>query len=153
MLPVISGITLMKCQLLTQAGVMTIEHADFEGVERLSAVLGADIVSTFDHPELVQLGECKVVEEIMIGEDKLIKFSGPKSKSACTYVFILALSACSSSSSPSSLWLFPFLVFQDRFAWCEHPCAWRSREVSARRTCCAHSSSEGTSHCLRWWLL
>ena len=102
----------MKCQLLTQAGVMTIEHADFEGVERLSAVLGADIVSTFDHPELVQLGECKVVEEIMIGEDKLIKFSGPKSKSACTYVFILALSACPSSPSPSSLALSHSLSFR-----------------------------------------
>ena len=27
---------------------MAIEHADFEGIERLAAVLGAEIVSTFD---------------------------------------------------------------------------------------------------------
>ena len=35
-------------QLLAEAGVMVIEHADFDGVERLSAVLGSDILSTFD---------------------------------------------------------------------------------------------------------
>jgi len=28
-----------------------IEHADFEGVERLSKSLGAEILSTFDNPE------------------------------------------------------------------------------------------------------
>jgi len=28
-------------QLLADAGVMVIEHADFDGMERLSAVLGA----------------------------------------------------------------------------------------------------------------
>lgn len=43
-------------QLFTAAGVMAIEHADFEGVERLALVLGAEITSTFDHPELVKLG-------------------------------------------------------------------------------------------------
>ncbi len=30
---------------------MCIEHADFEGTERLAAVLGAEILSTFDAPE------------------------------------------------------------------------------------------------------
>ena len=63
-------------QLLTEKGVMVIEHADFEGVERLSAVTGADIVSTFDNPENVKLGFCESIDEIMIGEDKLIQFSG-----------------------------------------------------------------------------
>ena len=48
---------------------MAIEHADFfDGVERLAAVTGGEVVaSTFDHPELVTLGQCDVVEEIMIG--------------------------------------------------------------------------------------
>ena len=55
---------------------MAIEHADFDGIERLSKVLGAEIVSTFDNPDKVQLGSCQVIEEVMIGEDKLIKFSG-----------------------------------------------------------------------------
>ncbi len=55
---------------------MVIEHADFDGVERLSAVTGGDLVSTFDNPEKVRLGECEVVEEFIIGEDKVIKFSG-----------------------------------------------------------------------------
>ena len=57
---------------------MVIEHADFEGVERLSAVLGADILSTFDTPEKIKLGFCELVEEIMIGEDKMISFKGCK---------------------------------------------------------------------------
>ena len=34
---------------------MAIEHADFEGVERLALVLGGEIVSTFDSPEQVRL--------------------------------------------------------------------------------------------------
>jgi T-complex protein 1 subunit beta len=38
-------------QLLADAGVMVIEHADFDGIERLSAVLGSSILSTFDNPE------------------------------------------------------------------------------------------------------
>lgn len=39
---------------------MSIEHADFEGVERLSLVTGGDIVSTFDSPDKVKLGHCKL---------------------------------------------------------------------------------------------
>uniref|UniRef100_A0A665TLJ9 T-complex protein 1 subunit beta n=1 Tax=Echeneis naucrates TaxID=173247 RepID=A0A665TLJ9_ECHNA len=63
-------------QLFAQAGVMAIEHADFAGVERLALVTGGEITSTFDHPELVKLGRCKLIEEVMIGEDTLIHFSG-----------------------------------------------------------------------------
>merc|ERR1719412_2736511 len=63
-------------QIFADAGISSIEHADFEGVERLALVLGADIVSTFDNPDKVTLGSCKLVEEIMIGEDKVIRFSG-----------------------------------------------------------------------------
>ena len=37
---------------------MVIEHADFDGTERLAAVLGADILSTFDTPETAKLGTC-----------------------------------------------------------------------------------------------
>jgi T-complex protein 1 subunit beta len=60
-------------QLLAQAGVMVIEHADFDGIERLSAVLGSEILSTFDNPSAEVLGSCDSIEEIMIGEDNLIK--------------------------------------------------------------------------------
>ena len=57
--------------LLAEKGILTIEHADFEGVERLALVTGGEIASTFDHPELVKLGRCELIEEIMIGEDKV----------------------------------------------------------------------------------
>merc|ERR1719272_2424727 len=65
---------------------MAIEHSDFDGTERLAAVLGSDIISTFDRPEETVLGECARIEEIMIGEDKVIKFSGCKQGEACTIV-------------------------------------------------------------------
>jgi len=59
---------------MSDKGVMVIEHADFDGIERLAASTGAEILSTFDHPKRSAevLGECKLIEEIMIGEDKVI---------------------------------------------------------------------------------
>uniref|UniRef100_A0AAY5KIZ3 T-complex protein 1 subunit beta n=1 Tax=Esox lucius TaxID=8010 RepID=A0AAY5KIZ3_ESOLU len=73
-------------QLFASAGVMAIEHADFAGVERLALVTGGEIASTFDHPELVKLGHCRLIEEVMIGEDTLIHFSGVAMGEACTVV-------------------------------------------------------------------
>merc|ERR1711870_75707 len=73
-------------QLFRDNGVMAIEHSDFDGSERLAAVLGADIVSTFDNPEETKLGFCKRIEEFMIGEDKVIKFSGCQQGEACSIV-------------------------------------------------------------------
>lgn len=73
-------------QLFAQAGIMAIEHADFSGVERLALVTGGEITSTFDHPELVKLGHCKLIEEVMIGEDTLIHFSGVSMGEACTII-------------------------------------------------------------------
>jgi T-complex protein 1 subunit beta len=73
-------------QLFADAGVLAVEHADFDGVERLALVTGADIVSTFDEPENVKLGTCKLIEEIMIGEDRLMHFSGVDKGEACTIV-------------------------------------------------------------------
>jgi len=73
-------------ELFKAAGVMAIEHSDFDGTERLSAVLGGDIASTFDAPDQIVLGTCDLIEEIMIGEDKVIRFSGCKENQACTIV-------------------------------------------------------------------
>lgn len=72
--------------LLSEQGIMAIEHADFEGVERLALVTGGEIASTFDAPDKVKIGRCDLIEEIMIGEDKLIKFSGVAAGQACTVV-------------------------------------------------------------------
>lgn len=73
-------------ELFADAGVLAIEHADFEGIERLGLVTGGEIASTFDNPESVKLGHCKLIEEIMIGEDKLIHFSGVAMGQACSIV-------------------------------------------------------------------
>lgn len=73
-------------QIFTDAGVVSIEHADFDGIERLAAVTGGEIASTFDKPELVRLGECELIDEITVGEDSLIRFSGCKGGSACTII-------------------------------------------------------------------
>lgn len=71
-------------QLFTQNGVMAIEHADFEGVERLALVLGAEIASTFDQP--CKLGYCDFIEEVVIGEDKVLRFGGCAGGEACSVI-------------------------------------------------------------------
>lgn len=73
-------------QLFADAGVMAIEHADFDGIERLALVTGGEIVSTFDNPEMIKLGHCDLIEQVMIGEDILLRFSGVKVGEACTIV-------------------------------------------------------------------
>lgn len=73
-------------QYFTSKGIMAIEHADFDGVERLALVTGGEIVSTFDDPESVRLGSAKVVEEVMVGEDTVIRFVGCAAGEACTVV-------------------------------------------------------------------
>jgi len=73
-------------QKFADSGVMSIEHADFDGTERLALVLSGDIVSTFDTPDQVKLGECELIEEVMIGEDKLVRFSGCPNSQASSIV-------------------------------------------------------------------
>jgi T-complex protein 1 subunit beta len=73
-------------QLFTDSGINSIEHADFVGVERLALVTGGEVVSTFDHPEKVKFGHCDSIDEIMIGEDVMLKFSGVAAGEACTIV-------------------------------------------------------------------
>lgn len=51
-------------QLFADAGVMAIEHADFDGIERLALVTGGEIVSTFEQPDKVKLGQCDLIEEV-----------------------------------------------------------------------------------------
>lgn len=58
-------------QLFADAGVMAIEHADFDGIERLALVTGGEIVSTFDQPDMVKLGTCDLIEQV---SRKLLKF-------------------------------------------------------------------------------
>lgn len=73
-------------QFFTDKGVAAIEHADFEGVERLALVLGGEVVSTFENPALVKLGHADLMEEVMIGEAKLTRFSGCAGGAACSIV-------------------------------------------------------------------
>ena len=63
-------------QRSADSGIMSIEHADFDGTERLALVLGADIVSTFDTPEDVKLGQCDLIE-VMVGEDIIASRAAP----------------------------------------------------------------------------
>lgn len=73
-------------QLFADNKVMAIEHADFEGIERLALVLGGEIVSTFDNVENVKIGKCDLIEEVMVGEDTLLRFSGVSQGQACSLV-------------------------------------------------------------------
>jgi len=73
-------------QLFADASVMAIEHADFDGIERLALATGGEITSTFDNPEKVKIGHCDLIEQIMIGEDRMLRFSGCSLSEACTIV-------------------------------------------------------------------
>ncbi|KAL3068086.1 hypothetical protein niasHT_038076 [Heterodera trifolii] len=73
-------------QLFADRKVMAIEHADFEGIERLALVLGGEIASTFENPSEVKLGSCKLIEEVTVGEDTLLRFSGVPLGNACSVV-------------------------------------------------------------------
>lgn len=52
-------------QLFADANIMAIEHADFDGIERLALVTGGEILSTFDEPEKARLGHCNLIEEVL----------------------------------------------------------------------------------------
>merc|ERR1719295_1686076 len=73
-------------QLFADNGVMAIEHADFDGIERLALVTGGEIVSTFGNPELVKIGKCDLIQQVQIGEETLLKFSGVPLGEACSVV-------------------------------------------------------------------
>jgi len=73
-------------QLFADKNVMAIEHADFDGIERLALVTGGEIVSTFGNPDLVKLGTCDLIEQIDIGDETLLKFSGVPLGEACSIV-------------------------------------------------------------------
>ena len=55
--------------------------------------LGGEIVSTFGRPELVRLGECKVIEEVMIGEDKVGFYDGLRFATFVSIVCELCISS------------------------------------------------------------
>ena len=50
--------------------------------------MGAEILSTFDSPDRADevLGYCSNLKEIIIGEDRLLKFSGCKLNESCSVV-------------------------------------------------------------------
>ena len=55
-------------QLFADAGVMAIEHADFDGIERLAVFTGGEITSTFDYLELIRIEKYDLIEEVSIGK-------------------------------------------------------------------------------------
>ena len=139
-------------EIFADAGIMAVEHADFDGIERLALVLGADIASTFEDPSATKLGSCKLIEEIMIGEDKLLHFSGVElgevrahpTQSAADEVPRAASARVCLSPPPGlvechdsrrAVRLSPRLDagLHDRAAGCELPSVGRGREVAARR--------------------
>jgi T-complex protein 1 subunit beta len=73
-------------QFFTDHGINSIEHADFDGIERLALVTGGEIVSTFDSPGAIRLGECAFIEETMIGDEPVLHFRGCRANEACSVV-------------------------------------------------------------------
>ena len=57
-------------------------------VVNLNVSAGGPIIrhSTFDDPNPEVLGSCALVEEVMIGEDTVIRFAGCAKNEACTVI-------------------------------------------------------------------
>jgi T-complex protein 1 subunit beta len=72
-------------QLFRENKVVPIEHADFDGVGRLTNVLGGKIMSTFEDLSDDCFGTCEEIKNVFVGNERMIKFSGVK-KGACTIV-------------------------------------------------------------------
>lgn len=72
-------------EIFREKRVVAIEHAEFEGVERLVKFLGGKIMSDFDNLDEECLGICSDVRNITIGNEKMIKFDRIH-KSASTIV-------------------------------------------------------------------
>jgi T-complex protein 1 subunit beta len=67
-------------------GILTIEQADFDGIEKLALMTGAEIASTFNEPSKIKLGRCDLVEEITIGDEKYIRFGGCPNNGSCSII-------------------------------------------------------------------
>lgn len=65
---------------------ISIERADFSGVEMLARVLNARILSTFDAVSEEDVGECETFEALQMGGRSLVRFGGLPQKGACTIV-------------------------------------------------------------------
>merc|ERR1712107_701358 len=52
----------------------------------LALVTGGEIVSTFGKPELVKIGKCDLIEQVSIGDETLLEFSGVPLGEACSVV-------------------------------------------------------------------
>ncbi|KAK6090513.1 hypothetical protein P3W45_000610 [Vairimorpha bombi] len=74
-------------QLLKMKNVQPIEHADFDGIERLNNVLGGKILSTFEDVEDSCIGTCEEIKNIFIGDKRMIKFSGIKKGASSIVLF------------------------------------------------------------------
>lgn len=59
--------------MFADANIMAIEHADFDGIERLALVTGGEIVSTFDNPDMVKLGKCDLIEQVHLNIFKIME--------------------------------------------------------------------------------
>ncbi|ELA42379.1 uncharacterized protein VICG_00478 [Vittaforma corneae ATCC 50505] len=65
-------------QLLKNKGLSVIEHADFDGVERLNKVLGGNLLSSFEGIKESDFGTCQKVTTVNIKGHKMVKFEGIK---------------------------------------------------------------------------
>lgn len=129
--------------ILSEKGIMSIEHADFEGVERLALVTGGEIASTFDQPDQVKIGRCDLIEEIMIGEDKVRCVSFENAKTLSNHLASTAHQILRSRRR-RSMYRRPSRRY--------HTNGRRSRTITTRRALRSVADGQGDSNSLGRWL-
>lgn len=73
-------------QEFTKKGKISIERADFTGVEMLARVLNGSVLGTFDNVSPSDLGHCAAFSRVRLGGRAFVRFSGVPHQGAATVV-------------------------------------------------------------------
>ena len=82
--------TEMSLHFLAKMGIMVIEDIERNEIEFISKTLGCKPVSHVDHLRAEKLGSAEVVEEVSVGEEKIVRVTGIKDKGKTATILVRA---------------------------------------------------------------
>lgn len=82
--------TEMSLHFLAKMGIMVIEDIERSEIEFISKTLGCKPVAHVDHLKPEKLGSADLIEEVSLGEDKVVKVSGIQNKGKTVTILVRA---------------------------------------------------------------
>jgi len=80
----------MSLHLLAKMGIMVIEDIERNEIEFISKSLGVKPVSHVDHLKPEKLGSADLIEEVSLGEEKIVKVSGIQNRGKTVTILVRA---------------------------------------------------------------